>query len=40
MLKNCGDRLPNEGSVEELDRALGLDAASVAASIEEVLHEQ
>ena len=40
VLKNCGDRLPNEGSVEELDRALGLDAASVAASIEEVLHEQ
>ena len=40
VLKNCGDRLPNEGSVEELDRALGLDAASVAESIEEVLHEQ
>ena len=40
VLKNCGARLPNEGSVEELDRALGLDAASVAASIEEVLHEQ
>ena len=40
VLKNCGDRLPNEGSVEELDHALGLDAASVATSIEEVLHEQ
>ena len=40
LLKNCGARLPNEGSVEQLYHALGLDAASVAASIEEVLHEQ
>lgn len=41
ILKNCGDRLPNEGKVDELYRGLGLDAASVARTIEEVLcHEQ
>ena len=40
LLKNCGSRLPNEGSVEQLYHAIGLEAASVAASIEEVLHEQ
>ena len=40
LLTNCGARLPNEVSVEQLYHALGLDAASVAASIEEVLHEQ
>ena len=39
-MKNCGARLPDEGSVDQLNQALGLDAASVAASIEEALHEQ
>lgn len=40
ILKNCGARLPDEGSVDQLNQALGLDAVSVAASIEEALHEQ
>ena len=40
IMKNCGARLPDEGSVDQLNQALGLDAASVAASIEEALHEQ
>lgn len=37
LLKNCGPVLPAEGSVEQLYRASGLDAASVAAFIEEAL---
>lgn len=40
ILKNCGGELPAEGSVEQLWQALGLDAASVAASVEEALYEQ
>lgn len=40
LLKNCGSCLPNEGSVEQLYHAIGLEAALVAAAIEEVLHEQ
>lgn len=40
ILKNCGSILPAEGSVEQLYKALKLDGAGVAASIEEALHEQ
>jgi len=40
LLKNAGDVFVPQGNVDELYRFLGLDAQSVAESIEEVLHER
>ncbi len=39
VLKNCGDRFIPQGSVAQLNHALGLDAAGVACAVEEMLHE-
>lgn len=38
ILKNSGGALAPEGSIEQLNHALGLDATGVAAAIEEALH--
>lgn len=40
MLKNAGESLPPQGTVPQLEHALGLDADGVAESVKEVLHEQ
>ena len=40
ILKNSGDTFVQQGTVPQLYRALGLDAQSVAGSLEEVLHER
>ena len=40
ILKNSGNGFVPQGSVSQLYRALGLDGESVAAALEEVLHEQ
>ena len=40
LLKNSGSGFVPQGSVPQLYRALGMDGESVAAAIEEVLHEQ
>ena len=40
ILKNSGNGFVPQGSVPQLYRALGLDGESVAAALEEVLHEQ
>ena len=39
-LKNLGGRFAPQGTVDQLYRAFGLDARSVADSVEEMLHEQ
>lgn len=39
ILKNSGDAFVQQGTVAQLYRALGLDAKSVAETVEEVLHE-
>ena len=39
-LKNLGGRFAPQGTVDQLCRAFGLDARSVADSVEEMLHEQ
>ena len=36
-LLNAGERLPAQGSVQQLYHALGLDAAGVSAAVKEVL---
>ena len=38
--KNSGDTFVQQGTVAQLYRALGLDAQSVAETLEEVLHER
>ena len=40
VLKNAGESLPPQGTVPQLEHALGLDADGVAESVKEVLHEQ
>ena len=40
ILKNSGDTFVQQGTVAQLYRALGLDAQSVAETLEEVLHER
>ena len=40
LLKNAGESLPPQGTVPQLEHALGLDADGVAESVKEVLHEQ
>ena len=40
LLKNVGDRFIAQGSVTQLYKELGLDAAGVAQSVEEMLHER
>ena len=39
-LKNLGGRFAPQGTVDQLYKAFGLDARSVAHSVEEMLHEQ
>ncbi len=39
VLKNCGDTFVPQGSVAQLNHALGLDAEGVACAVEEMLHE-
>ena len=39
-LKNLGGRFAPQGTVDQLYKAFGLDARSVADSVEEMLHEQ
>ncbi len=39
VLKNCGDTFITQGSVAQLNHALGLDAEGVACAVEEMLHE-
>lgn len=40
ILKNCGDAFVPQGTVAQLDHELGLDGESVAAALEEMLHER
>ena len=40
VLKNAGESLPPQGTVPQLEHALGLDADGVAESVKEVLHGQ
>ncbi len=39
VLKNCGNSFVPQGSVAQLNHALGLDAEGVAGAVEEMLHE-
>lgn len=39
VLKNCGDRFVPQGSVAQLNHALGLDAEGLVCAMEEMLHE-